>query len=83
MLGAYYSKYVLCAEDEHPSSILICSRAPMREKNPNVLIYLDFNTVEPMAELINPAVMYYLAGSRRGSRCGDVDVECWVHRASL
>lgn len=29
----------------------------MREKNPNVLIYLDFDTVELMAELINPAVM--------------------------
>lgn len=55
----------------------------MREKNPNVLIYLDFNTVEPMAELINPAVTYYLAKSLRGSRCGDVDIECWVHRASL
>lgn len=40
-----------------PLCIVICSSAPMREKNPNVLIYLDFNTVEPMAELINPVVM--------------------------
>lgn len=55
----------------------------MREKNPNVLIRLDFNTVEPMAELINPAVMYYLSKSLRDSQCGDVDTECWVHCLSL
>lgn len=45
-------------------------------KNPNVLICLDFDAVEPMAELINPVVMYYLCKSLRNSPCGEVDAEC-------
>lgn len=39
----------------------------MKEKNPNVPIYLDFDTVEPVTELINPVVMEYLAKSLRDS----------------
>lgn len=74
--------YVLCTRDEQPLFVLICSSAPMSEKNSNVLICLDFSTVVLMAELINPAVMYYLSKSLRDSQC-DVDTECWVHSLSL
>lgn len=52
-------------------------------KKTNVLIYLDFYTVEPMAELINPALIQYLAKSLRDNQCSDVDIECWVHCVSL
>lgn len=39
------------------------------EKNLNVAILLDFSAVEPVAVLINPAVMYYLCESPRDCSC--------------
>lgn len=66
-------------QDERPLFPPICSSAPIRGgKKTNVLICLDLGALEPMAELINPAVMYYLCKSLRSSPCGEVDTECWV-----
>lgn len=49
-----------------------------RVKNRNVVI-LIFNTAESTAELINSAVMLYLAKPLRDNPCGDVGIERWVH----
>lgn len=43
------------------------------------LSILIFNTAESTAELINSAVMLYLAKPLRDNPCGDVGIERWVH----
>lgn len=75
------SKYVLSPWDEHPLFCPDMQHCSNKRKNLNILIHLNFNTVEPM--LINPAVMYYLSKSLGDSPCGNVDTECWVQCLSL
>lgn len=57
---------------------MVYPKKKKREKNRNVVI-LIFNTAESTAELINSAVMLYLAKPLRDNPCGDVGIERWVH----
>lgn len=57
---------------------MVYPKKKKRVKNRNVVI-LIFNTAESTAELINSAVMLYLAKPLRDNPCGDVGIERWVH----